>query len=35
MTIYGEPSPELIDLVKANHMGKQVQWFSFVAGLPI
>jgi quinol monooxygenase YgiN len=33
MTIYGEPSPELIDLVKANHMEKQIKWFSFVKGL--
>ena len=33
MTIYGEPSAELIDLVKANHMEKQVKWFSFVKGL--
>ena len=33
MTIYGEPSPELIDLVKVNHMEKQVKWFSFVGGL--
>jgi hypothetical protein len=33
MTIYGEPSSELIDLVKANHMEKQVKWFSFVKGL--
>jgi quinol monooxygenase YgiN len=33
MTIYGEPSQELIDLVKANHMEKQVKWFSFENGL--
>lgn len=33
MTIYGEPSQELIDLVKANHMEKQIKWFSFVKGL--
>ena len=33
MTIYGEPSPELIDLVKANHMEKQIKSFSFVKGL--
>ena len=33
MTIYGEPSPELIDLVKALHMEKQIKWFSFVKGL--
>lgn len=33
MTIYGEPSPELIELVKANHMEKQIKWFSFLKGL--
>jgi hypothetical protein len=33
MTIYGEPSPELINLVKALHMEKQIKWFSFVKGL--
>ena len=33
MTIYGEPSPELIDLVKSLHMEKQIKWFSFVEGL--
>jgi quinol monooxygenase YgiN len=33
MTIYGEPSPELIDLVKSLHMEKQIKWFSFLKGL--
>src|SRR5262249_52340216 len=33
MTIYGEPTPELIDLVKTLHMEKQIKWFSFVKGL--
>jgi quinol monooxygenase YgiN len=33
MTIYGEPSPELIDLVKSLHMEEQIKWFSFVKGL--
>jgi hypothetical protein len=33
MTIYGEPSKQLIDLVKALHMEKQIRWFSFVGGL--
>jgi len=30
MTIYGEPSAELMNLVKALHMEKQIKWFSFV-----
>jgi hypothetical protein len=33
MTIYGEPTPQLIDLVKALHMENQIRWFSFVKGL--
>jgi quinol monooxygenase YgiN len=33
MTIYGEPSKQLIDLVKALHMEKQIRWFWFVGGL--
>jgi quinol monooxygenase YgiN len=33
MTIYGEPSPELVDLVKSLHMEMQIKWFSFVEGL--
>jgi hypothetical protein len=33
MTIYGEPTPELIALVKSLHMEKQIKWFSFVKGL--
>jgi hypothetical protein len=33
MTVYGEPTPQLIDLVKAHHMEHQFKWFSFVEGL--
>jgi hypothetical protein len=33
MTVYGEPVPQLIDLVKAAHMEHQFKWFSFVKGL--
>jgi quinol monooxygenase YgiN len=33
MTIYGEPTPELIELVQSEHMEKQIKWFSFVKGL--
>lgn len=33
MTVYGEPSPQLVDLVKAHHMEHQFKWFSFVKGL--
>ncbi len=33
MTVYGEPSPLLVDLVKAHHMEQQFKWFSFVKGL--
>ena len=33
MTIYGEPTSQLIELVKALHMEKQIKWFSFVKGL--
>jgi quinol monooxygenase YgiN len=33
MTVYGEPVPQLVDLVKAHHMEKQFKWFSFVKGL--
>ena len=33
MTVYGEPIPQLVDLVKAHHMEKQFKWFSFVKGL--
>lgn len=33
MTIYGEPSPELLFLVESLHMEKQVKWFSFAGGL--
>jgi quinol monooxygenase YgiN len=33
MTVYGEPTQELIDLVKAHQMERQFKWFSFVKGL--
>jgi quinol monooxygenase YgiN len=33
MTAYGEPVPQLIDLIKAAHMEHQFKWFSFVKGL--
>jgi hypothetical protein len=33
MTVYGQPVPQLVDLVKAHHMEKQFKWFSFVKGL--
>ena len=33
MTVYGDPAPELIELVKAHHMEKQFKWFTFVEGL--
>jgi hypothetical protein len=33
MTVYGEPSPQLVGLVKAHHMEHQFKWFSFVKGL--
>ncbi len=33
MTVYGEPTPQLLDLVKAHHMEHQFKWFSFVKGL--
>jgi len=33
MTVYGEPTPELLDLVKAHHLEHQFKWFSFVKGL--
>ena len=33
MTIYGEPTPQLIDLAKAHHMEQHIKWFSFVKGL--
>ena len=33
MTIYGEPTPALIDLAKAHHMEQHIKWFSFVKGL--
>ena len=33
MTIYGEPSQALLDLVKSLHMEGQVKWFTFAEGL--
>jgi quinol monooxygenase YgiN len=33
MTAYGQPVPQLIDLIKAAHMEHQFKWFSFVEGL--
>ena len=27
MTVYGDPTPQLLDLVKAAHMEKQFKWF--------
>jgi len=33
MTVYGEPTAELVDLVKAHHLEHQFKWFSFVRGL--
>jgi quinol monooxygenase YgiN len=33
MTVYGEPSPQLVDLVRAHHMEHQFKWFSFIKGL--
>jgi hypothetical protein len=33
MTFYREPIPQLVDLVKAHHMERQIKWFSFVKGL--
>jgi hypothetical protein len=35
MTVYGEPTRELIDLVKAHHMENQFKWFSFIKGLDL
>lgn len=32
VSIYGQPSPELVELVKA-HKGVKVRWFSFLRGL--
>ena len=33
MTVYSEPIPEIVDLVKAHHLEHQFKWFSFVKGL--
>jgi deazaflavin-dependent oxidoreductase (nitroreductase family) len=34
MTVYGEASPELLDLAQAHHMTGHMKWFSFLEGLP-
>jgi quinol monooxygenase YgiN len=33
MTFYGEPTSQLLDLVKLHHLERQVKFFSFVKGL--
>jgi hypothetical protein len=33
MTVYGDPTPELLALVKTHHLEHQFKWFSFVRGL--
>lgn len=33
MTFYGQPTPQLVDLVNAHLMKHQFKWFSFVKGL--
>ena len=33
MTVYGEPTQELLDLVKAHHLEAHFKWFSFLGGL--
>jgi quinol monooxygenase YgiN len=33
MTVYGEASPQLLDLAEAHHMTDQMKWFSFFEGL--
>ena len=33
MTFYGQPIPELVDLLKAHQMERHSTWFSFVEGL--
>jgi quinol monooxygenase YgiN len=33
MTFYGQPIPELVELLKAHHMEGHSKWFSFVRGL--
>jgi quinol monooxygenase YgiN len=33
MTVYGEPTRELLELVKTHHLEGQFKWFSFVKGL--
>ena len=31
MTFYGEPTPQLVELVKVHHLERQVKFFSFVS----
>lgn len=33
MTFYGQPIPELVDVLKGHHMERHSKWFSFVSGL--
>jgi quinol monooxygenase YgiN len=33
MTFYGQPIPELVDLLNTHHMERHSKWFSFVEGL--
>lgn len=33
MTVYGQPSQQLLDLAKAHHMTGHITWFSFLEGL--
>ena len=33
MTAYGEPTQQLLDLVKATHMEERLKWFSLLGGL--
>jgi hypothetical protein len=30
MTVYGEPTQELLNVVKAHHLEQQFKWFSIV-----
>ena len=32
MTVYGEASPQLLDLSEAHHMTDHMKWFSFLEG---
>jgi quinol monooxygenase YgiN len=33
MSVYGEASPKLLQLVEATHMNRNLEWFSFIGGL--